>query len=194
MNRLHILLILTALLLVGCGGSGTDESAPAVDDSTATTNSNNDSTNDSESESDSESEAETSTEDDEASEDNQESESPQASSNEADSNDENIDAGFNFRSVVNVDLHLDVSAISDTKSYVSLCHYQANSSTDINYEDCLVRGSTSYGVFAATFDAAPHFEQLGLVVWFIDTSIQPLQFEVSRMEMDMGEVHIVAGN
>lgn len=186
MNQLKVLLPIGLCFLVGCGGGESSDSTPdqgvtqqpAAADTTQGTSEQG-------SESNTESTEESSTET---------TEETVVEETGEQQNDGIIDSGFDFSAVMTVELELDVTAVSNGKSYVSLCHYKDESSLSINYEDCLVRGATQMGQFESSFEAAPHFQQLGLAVWFIDTSIEPLEYQVTRMEMDMGKVVITATN
>jgi len=192
MNTLKFVMILLVITLTGCGGSESTNQETSTVEATSDTDNTAAETSQQETETSSEenNQTDTSSEQEETNEDDGTADDI----NGADDGDANgISTGFDFRSVITVDLKLDVTAITDTKSYVSLCHYKDVSALEIDYENCLLRSSTNMGTFDSSFSAAPHFENLGLVVWFVNTDFQPVQFNVSREDMDSGLIELVAG-
>lgn len=191
MMNLKTLFVISLCFLVGCGSGGGSENT-ATTEPAATAPGSTDTSQGTSDQGDSDS---TETAEEGNSEGTNETEEGSATEpSTAPVNDGIIDRDFDFSAVMTVELEVDVSAVSSSKSYVSLCHFKGDGSEAINYEDCLVRGATQLGQFQSNFEAAPHFQRLGLAVWFIDTSIEPLQYQVSRMEMDMGKVVITASN
>ena len=104
-----------------------------------------------------------------------------AEQNEISSQSLMVDRDFNFDSTST--FHLDVLMQKPEKSYLSLCHSQANNRDKIDYENCMVRVRVDDGRYSEQFKLPPHFEQLHLAIWFLDTGIPRSKGSSSEMSL-----------
>jgi len=90
-----------------------------------------------------------------------------------------VDADFDFASSRNIDIEFDIADAAGSDASVSICtdYNPGGGAFDVNYESCTVTGEMYDGKFSHAMDVTNEFDSVVAVVWFQDSSSEPLYKE-----------------
>ena len=94
---------------------------------------------------------------------------------------------FDFSTQWEMAIDFDVGQARGKDGFLSICsdyEFDGESSYEVNYDECAVRGSISNGVYNASFNVTNDVKELLGVIWFADPFTPPLfqEFEVSNAQ------------
>lgn len=97
-------------------------------------------------------------------------------------NDLNIAAENTLESVYDVDVDVDISALSTQKAFISICDNTAAEGdlTQLDFDKCLIKSSLDEGKGRFDLRVANHCDELIAVIWIMEKDRAPLSYTLSH--------------
>ena len=84
--------------------------------------------------------------------------------------------GFSFSTTYSIYIDIDISHLSSTRAYLSICGeftLDAYQDITVDYESCILRTGMNNGIYTGDIQVPNDKEQLVIAIWFYDANIAP---------------------
>ena len=94
----------------------------------------------------------------------------------------NIAPENNLESVYTVDIPVDISAVSTSRAFISVCDNSIAQGdlTKLDFENCLLKGSLSQGIGNFDLRIPNHCKELIAIIWIMEKNRTPLTYTLSH--------------
>ena len=94
----------------------------------------------------------------------------------------NIAPENNLESIYTVDIAVDISAISTSRAFISVCDNSIAQGdlTKLDFDNCLLKGRLSQGVGNFNLRVPNHYKELNAIIWIMEEDREPLIYTLSH--------------